>query len=284
MVIECPVLFDYDECLVYMQRSPLETTHKFLDKTYRKVLKINDELLLIEVIHLKDKLEVNCLNKEVSEIEEKEIIKCIRFIFDLDFDLNSLYDSKVDEKIDRLFIDFKGLRLIHMDNLYEGLIWAVLGQQINLKFAYTLKKRLVETYGDYIEFENEKYYYFPDPKIIASLDIETLRDFQITRRKSEYILGISKLFNEKYFEVDYDNLYDQLLLVRGIGEWTANYVMMKCYPLYDSVLHSDAGVINALKELYELEEKPTKAWIMSLFEPWHYKGYIIFYLWRLLYV
>ena len=41
-----------------------------------------------------------------------------------------------------------------MPDLFESLVWAIIGQQINLTFAYTLKKRFVQDFGENIVFEN----------------------------------------------------------------------------------------------------------------------------------
>lgn len=44
--------------------------------------------------------------------------------------------------------EFYGLRNIGIPDLFEAIVWGILGQQINLAYAYTLKRRLVETFGD----------------------------------------------------------------------------------------------------------------------------------------
>ena len=80
--------------------------------------------------------------------------------------------------------------------MFETICWAIIGQQINLKFAYTLKKRLVEGYGEKMEYDNEEYFLFPTPKVISKLEVEDLKPLQFTTRKAEYIIGIAKLFNE----------------------------------------------------------------------------------------
>lgn len=39
---------------------------------------------------------------------------------------------------------YKGVRFIGIPDIFEAICWAIIGQHINLKFAYTLKRRLVE--------------------------------------------------------------------------------------------------------------------------------------------
>ncbi len=59
-------------------------------------------------------------------------------------------------------------------DLFESLIWAVLGQQINVAFAYSIKQRFVEKYGERLEHEGHTYYLFPTPDRVATLSHEEL--------------------------------------------------------------------------------------------------------------
>ena len=75
-----------------------------------------------------------------SQLPEAEI----REILDLDRDLQPFYTHLADEPVARHALEqHKGLRLIRIPDLFEALSWTIIGQQINLRFAYTLKARLV---------------------------------------------------------------------------------------------------------------------------------------------
>ncbi|WP_315821020.1 hypothetical protein [Paraflavitalea speifideaquila] len=88
--------------------------------------------------------------------------------------------------------DFKGFRLIGIHDLYEALCWSIIGQQINLNFAYTLKRRLVETYGQKLAVKGQSLYIFPEPAVLQHASIEDLRRQQFSVRKAEYLLLVSK--------------------------------------------------------------------------------------------
>ena len=72
----------------------------------------------------------------------------------------------------------------------------IIGQQINLTYAYTLKRRLVETFGSYVEWNDRKHWIFPSPETIANLHVEDLKNLKMTTRKCEYLIGIAKLITE----------------------------------------------------------------------------------------
>src|SRR6185437_15663346 len=68
--------------------------------------------------------------------------------FDMDTDLGPFYGLAAEDPLLKPLAErFRGLRNIGIPDLFEALCWGILGQQINLAFAYTLKKRFVETFG-----------------------------------------------------------------------------------------------------------------------------------------
>ena len=76
----------------------------------------------------------------------------------------------------------------------------------------------------------------------------------------------------------------QLVSIRGIGPWTANYVLMRCLRMPAAFPIDDVGLHNAIKHLLGLEAKPTKKEILQLSAAWaNWESYATFYLWRFLY-
>jgi DNA-3-methyladenine glycosylase II len=65
--------------------------------------------------------------------------------------------------------------------------------QINLAFAYTLKRRLVENFGRRVDCEGKHYWLFPTPQDIASLTAQDLAGLQMSVKKCEYLIGVAHL-------------------------------------------------------------------------------------------
>ncbi|GAU78312.1 DNA-3-methyladenine glycosylase [Fusibacter sp. 3D3] len=159
------------------------------------------------------------------------------------------------------------------------------------QFAYTLKKRFVETYGKSILFQEERYYLFPTPEVIVNLSVDDLKKLQFTGRKAEYVIGIAKLFcqgelgEKELREMDYyAELKRKFLKVRGIGNWTADYIMLKCLNINEAFPIADVGIHNALKGILNLAQKPTIEAIEMMSKAWEgNEAYMTFYLWRYLY-
>lgn len=212
--------------------------------------------------------------------------------FDLDRDLKPFYEiAKSDPLLKYPVQEFYGLRVIGVPDLFEALCWGVLGQQINLAFAYTLKRQFVEKFGDSIEWNGKNYWLFPSYEQIAKLTPADLADIKMTLKKSEYIIGISRLMasgelsKEKLLKME--NLKEvekSLIKIRGIGPWTANYVMMRCLRFTSAFPIDDVGLHNAVKHLTGSEKKPTKEELLKLSQRWdNWQAYATFYLWRVLY-
>lgn len=60
-------------------------------------------------------------------------------------------------------------------DLFEALSWAIIGQQINLTFAYILKKRFVENFGESLTFKGDTFWLFPNYEKIATISVDELK-------------------------------------------------------------------------------------------------------------
>jgi len=85
-----------------------------------------------------------------------------------------------------------GLRILTIPDLFEAICWAIMGQHINVQFAYILKKRFVESFGEKFRFNEKVFYLFPTPEVISKQTVAKLRGLQFTAIKSESIIEIAK--------------------------------------------------------------------------------------------
>ena len=287
-----PKEFSFEQCLVYLNRSELECLHKVKNNELYKLLKLDNIYVLFKIGIVNGIIRATFLNINPQNHIKEQIERYIYNMFDFETDLALFYEkAHNDEILSCLVNKYKGLRIVKISDLFEGLSWAVIGQQINLKFAYTLKKRLVETYGEKLTYEGEDYWIFPNPEKISGLDVDDLRRLQFTQRKAEYVIGIAKLFtdgsiNEGQLKLEkaYRSLFNKLISIRGVGNWTADYTIMKCFNINYAFPIADVGIHNALKNILNLREKPSIMYIEKLASNWTgWEAYATFYLWRSLY-
>lgn len=291
MEIYPPKEFNFDECLIFLGRSSLEVLYQINEGSLYKLVKVKESLILCKIGFSNDAIKVEFPIAPLCIHSRKIVAEYIWEWFDLDQDLEGFYQmASQDSVLMKLAHKYYGLRIICIPDLFEALVWAIMGQQINLTFAYTLKKRFVEQFGESLNFKGEAYWLFPSFEKIASLSVEDLRELQFTSRKAEYIIGIAKdmangkLTKELLLQKNYQQMKHSLMMMRGVGAWTADYVMMKCLHHGSSFPVADVGLHNALKIILGLDRKPTIEEIEEYSKDWDgWQAYATFYLWRSLY-
>lgn len=284
--------FNFTACLRFLDRSPIESLHKtYIDKL-EKPLEINGEIYLFSLSETESGNLNLSMEPAIDNIEFREqAISYFKNWLDLDIDLAPFYQmAEKDPLLKPIVKRYSGLRLIGIPGLFESLCWSVIGQQINLTFAYKLKSRLVETYGRNITFSGKKYYLFPEPEDLINIQTEDLLKMQFSRGKAEYILGIAELMRignvtlEDLQSISYEKAYRKLTDIRGIGDWSANYVLMKCLRHPDALPAGDVGLQNALRYHLKMERKPSQDEVRQIAKSWNgWSAYATFYLWHSLF-
>ncbi len=95
---------------------------------------------------------------------------------------------------------------------------------------------------------------FPTPGAVVHLDVATLRDLQFTTRKSEYILGVAQAALDGTFDdlasLSNREVVERLTAIRGIGRWSADWLLARCLARPDVVAAGDLGVRKAVSFSY----------------------------------
>lgn len=288
-LIAVPKEFDFELCFSFLLRSPKELLHRCRENSVIKLVRVHGEVVLFELRQAdKKNLEVEILSGHASATVQGALEKFVREWFDLDTNLKPFYAlAKDDALLKELAKKYFGYRIVGQPDLFESLVWAVLGQQINVQFAFTLKAKFVEQFGEKMIFEEQPYYLFPQPDAVALLTDEHLLPLQFSRQKSKYTVLIAEAFasgeisKEKIKGLPLAEAKEKLMKIKGVGNWTANYALMKTFHYPDAFPLEDAGVHNAIKNLKGLKSKPTIDQVKRIFKK--YKGweaYATLYLWK----
>jgi DNA-3-methyladenine glycosylase II len=282
-------LFSTKECLWFLNRGFDDCIYRVYPDKVRRAFKLESETMLVDIYLKPEKLLVEWLNGEPSGQGQSFVLNFITDWFDLETDLGAFYNAIAkDQQLAYMPDAFRGLRFIGMPDLFEALCWGIIGQQINLKFAYTMKRKLVEKYGEYIDHEDERYYVFPTPAQLARADISELKQLQLSTKKAEYLITIATAFangtlsKQVLLELpDFESRVKFLTGIRGIGVWTASYALMKSLKERSSIPYGDAGLVNALIRHGIITNKTDKQAISDFFKKFPgWESYIVFYLWR----
>ncbi|MGE7886760.1 DNA-3-methyladenine glycosylase family protein [Bacillus cereus] len=295
LTVAVPKEFYFQENLRYLSRSNNECMFHIEDNKIYKVIPVQDVNPLVEIsLNTDSNIQIRFLGELYTHENwvNDAVVDYVQEWFDLTTNLAPFYEkAKHDPLLQGPIQKFYGLRTLGIPDLFEALSWGIIGQQINLTYAYTLKRRLVEQFGSYIEWDDRKHWIFPSPETIANLHVNDLQKLKMTTRKCEYLIGIAKLITEgklsKEELLQTQNIKiaeKQLTAIHGIGPWTANYVLMRCLRFPSAFPIDDVGLHNAIKCITGSESKPTKNEIKDFAANWtNWESYATFYLWRVLY-
>lgn|GEM_PF-175719 len=216
------------------------------------------------------------------------VMALVREWLDADVELTPFYEmGRTDEILHEVVERGRGLRIVGIPDLFEALVWAIMGQQINLTFAYKLKRSFVEAFGRSLEHEGRRHWLFPTPERIAAVEPGELTAMQLSASKTQCILTTARLIAAGELDkaalaaAKPEEAVAALTAVRGIGPWTAHYVSMHCLRHRDAYPAEDAGLHNALRTRLGLPGKPPLAVVREWGERWRpWRAYAVFYLWN----
>jgi AraC family transcriptional regulator, regulatory protein of adaptative response / DNA-3-methyladenine glycosylase II len=203
-----------------------------------------------------------------------------RALLDLDSDPHAVVAAlREDHVLGPLVCAAPGRRVPgHVDG-HELAMRAVLGQQVSLAAAARLAARLAERYGEPLERPiGGVTHMFPSAASLAVADPEALA---MPRARRRALLGLAAALaaGEPTLDAgsDRDAARRGLLMLPGIGPWTADYIAMRALRDPDAFLPSDLGVRHALEQLGQ-DGRPAAA--ERLAERWRpYRAYAVQHLW-----
>jgi AraC family transcriptional regulator of adaptative response / DNA-3-methyladenine glycosylase II len=188
-------------------------------------------------------------------------------------------------EIARLIAGRQGLRIPLTTDVFEGLVWAIVGQQVNLTFAATLRRALSALCGT---DAGEGMLAPPAAQAVASLDVADLTRRQFSNRKAEYLIGAARQVVSGTLDIEAMTMRaaalvsKELLAVRGLGPWAVNYLMLRGCGFADCVPFGDTGLTSGLQRFFDLAERPDRdetERLMEAFRP--HRSLATMHLWRI---
>lgn len=150
---------------------------------------------------------------------------------------------------------YGGIRPVQFAAAFEGMAWTILGQQITLSFAAQLKDRLARHYGPEVAGPAGPVWVFPGPDGLARASVEDLRRLQLSRQKAEALLGLARALTsggwtpEQAFGQPTAEAVAELCRFRGVGRWTAEYILLRVAGYPDVLPAGDVGLQRAWARL-----------------------------------
>ncbi len=179
------------------------------------------------------------------------------------------------------------IRLPQLPEPFEGLVRAILGQQVSVAAASTMVERLVRLAGEAAPaLDGEQLLCFPRAATLAALTERALTGIGLTRAKAASVraaacatagveLDLGTLQGKEAEEVD-----AALMALPGVGAWTAAYVRMRALGDRDAFPSSDLGIVKAMQAIAGIDRVPDIIRYAERWRPW--RAYAALHLWQAL--
>ena len=176
------------------------------------------------------------------------IVQKVRGMFDVDAPIDDI-EARLsrDTTLRRCLRDNPGVRVPGAWDGWELTLRAVLGQQVSVKAATTFAGRIVARYGEAVDvdaFRNARL--FPGPEKLSRARLENIG---VIRTRAQTIRDLARacVTGEITFDPaqEVEAFRERLHAIRGIGDWTAQYVAMRVLKDPDAFPASDLGLLRA---------------------------------------
>jgi AraC family transcriptional regulator of adaptative response / DNA-3-methyladenine glycosylase II len=276
--------YDWENMLGFLRARAIPGAELVDDKRYFRTVEIDAALGSIEVIHLpdRDSLGVKIRFPEVRSLPA--IVSRVRRLFDLGADIETIDDHlSVDPALAPLVAQRPGLRAPGGWDGFEIAVRAVLGQQISVVAARRLAGQLVSLHGRPVpksfRIHPDLSHAFPNAKRLASttslgLGMPTAR-LAALKAVAEAEVADPNLFRP-FGSVE--DTVTRLRTIRGIGEWTAQYIALRAIREMDAFPASDIGLLRGIASIDG--RKTTAANLLTRAESWRpWRAYAAQHLW-----
>ncbi len=275
--------FDWQNVLKFFAGRATPGVELVEENTYRRTLSANGHHGVVEVRPDGRDGYLSLTLKSVNTNALFETVQSAREVFDLDAPVAEISETLgKDKTLRKILRKFPGVRVPGAWDGFELTIRAILGQQISVKAATTIAGRIADRYGEPLnpdpEHENPGLTrIFPTPERLVrarfnNIGIVTSRADTI-RRVAKAVLAGDIDFDTAQ---DPDDFCESLQSIRGIGDWTAQYVAMRALKNPDAFPGSDLGLIKAIRHPDRVMPKELET-LADEWRPW--RAYAALLLW-----
>jgi len=222
--------------------------------TYSRTITSNDNHGVVEISPDKRdgylSLTLHCVDTNALF----ETVQSAREVFDLDAPIPEIRTALgSNPALKKMLRRNPGVRVPGAWDGFEITIRAILGQQISVKAATTIAGRIAQKYGERLDLpgstiERGLSCVFPTAERLMRA---RLANIGLVRSRAEAIRRVSAavVAGDLQFDLaqDPDQFCTALMSIKGVGDWTAQYVAMRALKNPDAFPGSDLGLIKAIE-------------------------------------
>ena len=272
-----------------LRRRERNAVDRWDGRQYTRVIVVGTSPVRLTVIQETTSAEpvlVVSLHPEADDQIREDARLLVQKILGLTVDLQPFYVLAHDNELLRPLVEqFSGVRPPRFPSVFEALVNSIACQQVTLDLGIILLNRLSERFGPSVDDQGTIQHGFPAPTDLAEADEETIRQLGFSHQKARAIRELAAdVVDERLDLACLDSMtnseaVDYLSTIRGIGRWSAEYVLLRGLGRLDTFPGDDIGAQNNLQRLFHLVDRPNYEQIRELTCRWHpYEGLVYFHL------
>ena len=263
--------FDFECSLAFLGMFPaMHGEQQLADRALTKAVSINGQAVVFRVrstgtVEAPQMAYTLYAAQPISEALDRAAADRIAFFLSLNDDLRPFYAiGEQDSAFAPLMKLNYGYHQVKFLTPFEHTCWAILGQRIPMAVAQGIKGQIAEQFGEALEVEGVTYHAFPEAGRLLEI-ADRLPEVVHHGRKAEYLLAAAQAFvdvDENWLRHGpLDDVEAWLLKIKGIGAWSARFVMVRGLGRMDQGSTGEARLIEVVRERYgqDLSEDQIKA-------------------------
>jgi AraC family transcriptional regulator of adaptative response / DNA-3-methyladenine glycosylase II len=270
--------------LDYLQARAIPGVEVVENDAYQRTVEIDGFTGSVEVIHLPQRESLGVTIRFPSVRSLPAIVTRVRRVFDLGADIETIdAHLSLDPLLAPLVARRPGLRAPGGWDGFELAVRAILGQQISVAAARRLAGELVALHGDPVSkvyaSHSRLSHVFPTAKRLAAAESIGLR-MPRTRQLSLQAMAEAAAADPNLFR-PFGTIEDaivRLRTIRGVGEWTAQYIALRALRETDAFPASDIGLLRGAATMDGA--RSSAASLLNRAESWRpWRAYAAQHLW-----
>ena len=276
--------YDWNSMLAWLEARAIPGVEFVENGRYLRTIEIDGGLGSVAVAHLpkRQSLEVDILFPNVRALPA--IVARVRRLFDLGADIDIIEQHlSADAGLSKLVKQRPGLRAPGGWDEFEIAVRAVLGQQISVPAARILAGRLVEQQGRIVPtpFRNHPSLSraFPSARRLVSTSTIGVA-MPAARADAVKAVAEATIADPNLFDAlgEIEETVARLKRIRGVGEWTAQYIALRAMREPDAFPASDLGILRGAALMGDVGMSPET--LRNRAESWRpWRAYAAQHLW-----
>jgi DNA-3-methyladenine glycosylase II len=288
--IEPSAPFRLDLTAWALRRNARNSVDRWSTSTYERVLFLDGGPVAVSVTQVAGpdtpRLSVVLSGRQIDQPTEELVRGTLDRLVGLSVDLSPFASMAApDPLLGPLAARLRGLKPPRFPTVFEALVNGIACQQLSLAVGIELLNRLAADRGKAVSDGPDGPRAFPDPEALACGDTDDVKRHGFSTAKARTIIEVAqavvadRLDLEALQELEDGAAMERLTSMRGVGRWTAEYVLLRGLGRLHIFPGDDVGAHNKLRHLFRTDTALDYDAVHRLVARWHpYAGVVYFHL------